>query len=63
MADESGSNETVELSEEMARRRSRVNPDDLIGPTCMFWAMIAGFIVLGGMMLVWGLGHLDKIVQ
>ncbi len=57
------SNETVELSEEMARRRSRLNPDDLIGPSCMYWAMIAMFVVLGGMIIVWAISHIGTIGQ
>jgi hypothetical protein len=56
-------NETVELSDEMARRRARVDPEELIGPNCMFWAMITGFVVLGGIMVIWGISNLDKIVQ
>ncbi|MGA7731392.1 MAG: hypothetical protein WCD37_08975 [Chloroflexia bacterium] len=55
--------ETVDLSHEMARRRSHLNPDELIAPTCMYWAMIAGFVLLGGMMLFWAIGNLDKITQ
>ena len=53
--------ETVELSDEMARRRSRVDPEDLIAPTCMWWAMISGLVLFGGIMLVWAISNIGTI--
>ena len=63
MAVEPNPNDSA-LSEDAARRRaSRLSPDDLIAPTCMFWLMIAGFVVLGGMMVLWVLSNVGKIGQ
>jgi hypothetical protein len=56
-------NETVELSNEMARRRSRVDPEDLIAPTCMLWAMISGFVLFGGIMVFWAISNISTIGQ
>lgn len=55
--------ETVELGEEMKRRRRNINPDELVAPGCMFWGMIAGFAVLIGIAFMWGIANLDKIAQ
>lgn len=61
MADEHKGEETVALSEEMGRRRARLNPDDLLAPNCMWWAMIVGFAVLIGIMAMWGVANLNRI--
>lgn len=45
------------------RRGPRVDPIEMVGPTCMFWAMIAGFVVILGIVIIWGISNLDKIVQ
>lgn len=55
------SDETVALAKEMGRRRAHLNPDELISPTCMWWAMVAGLVLLSGVMLLWGIANLDKI--
>jgi hypothetical protein len=55
----------VEEKEEQAaavtRPRVRGNPVDSIGPTCMFWAMVAGLAILLGIMLIWGISHINMI--
>jgi hypothetical protein len=62
MANEPAANESIVVSTETPRRGGYgVDPEDTIGPTCMFWAMLAGFIVLGGMIVIWGLSNIDKI--
>lgn len=61
MAIEVKGEETVELGEEMKRRRANMNPDELVSPGCMWWGMIAGFVFLIGIMVMWGIANLDKI--
>ncbi len=63
MAIEHKGEETIELGQEMARRRSNVNPDELVSPGCMWWGMIIGLAFFIGMMAMWGIGNLDKIAQ
>ena len=63
MAVELKGEETVELGEEMARRRAKINPDELIAPGCMWWGMIVGLVFLIGIMATWGIANLDKIAQ
>jgi hypothetical protein len=41
--------------------RVRGNPIDDVGPTCMFWAMVVGLSILLGIMLIWGISHLNTI--
>ncbi|MEO8285795.1 MAG: hypothetical protein ABI670_05120 [Chloroflexota bacterium] len=53
--------ETEEIAEVATRPRPRGNPIDNVGPTCMFWAMVAGLGLLMGIMLIWGIANLDKI--
>ena len=41
--------------------RVRGNPIDNVGPTCMFWAMVIGLSILLGIMVIWGISHLNTI--
>ena len=50
-----------ELAEESRPRRVAGNPIDNVGPTCMFWSMVAGLAILLLIMLVWGLSHIGSI--
>ena len=50
-----------ELAEESRPRRVTGNPIDNVGPTCMFWSMVAGLGILLLIMLVWGLSHIGSI--
>jgi len=37
--------------------------DDLLAPSCMFWAMIIGLVIFGGSMLVWVIENISRIGQ
>ena len=37
--------------------------DDLLAPTCMFWAMVIGLAIFGGVMVMWILENVGKIGQ
>jgi hypothetical protein len=54
---------TVAAPTTRRRKGPRVDPNDLISPTCMIWAMWAGLAVLALIIVVWGIANLDKIVQ
>jgi hypothetical protein len=41
--------------------RVQGNPIDNVGPTCMFWAMVIGLSIFLGMMLIWGISHINTI--
>jgi hypothetical protein len=45
------------------RKGPRVDPNDLISPTCMIWAMWIGLGLLVSIMIIWGVSNIDKIAQ
>ena len=45
------------------RKGPRVDPSDLISPTCMIWAMWIGLGLLVGIMVIWGISNWGKIAQ
>jgi len=53
--------EQEERAEAARPRRVQGNPIDNVGPTCMFWCMVAGLSILLGVMLFWGLSHIGSI--
>ncbi|HET9494216.1 MAG TPA: hypothetical protein VFR15_08305 [Chloroflexia bacterium] len=57
--------EVAEVATPTTRRRKgpRVDPNDLISPTCMIWAMWIGLGLLVAIMVMWGISNADKIVQ
>jgi hypothetical protein len=42
---------------------SSLSSDDLLAPTCMFWAMVIGLAIFGGVMVMWILENVGKIGQ
>ena len=57
--------DAAEVAAPTTRRRKgpRVDPNDLISPTCMIWAMWIGLGLLVAIMVMWGISNADKIVQ
>ena len=40
-----------------------LSSDDILAPSCMFWAMIIGLVIFGGSMLVWVIENISRIGQ
>jgi hypothetical protein len=55
--------DVAEVATPTTRRRKgpRVDPNDLISPTCMIWAMWIGLGLLVAIMVIWGISNADKI--
>jgi hypothetical protein len=54
---------TVSAPTTRRRKGPRVDPHDLISPTCMIWAMWIGLGLLVGVIIIWAISNFDKVVQ
>ena len=45
--------DTESTERAVRRRRARVDPNDLISPTCMIWVMFIGLAVLAVIIISW----------
>ena len=40
-----------------------LSPDDILAPSCMFWAMIIGLVFFGGSIILWIIENVGRIGQ
>ena len=40
-----------------------LSSDDVLAPSCMFWAMIIGLTIFGGSVIMWIIENVGKIGQ
>ncbi|HST03561.1 MAG TPA: hypothetical protein VLQ48_02375 [Chloroflexia bacterium] len=62
MALDFNTHDTVAPSEEAPNSGApELSSDDILAPTCMFWAMVIGLAILGGTVILWILENVSKI--
>jgi len=46
-----------------AAEATDLSSDDVLAPSCMFWAMIIGLTIFGGSVIMWIIENVGKIGQ